>query len=160
MLGEESGSIELAIGTRGAAGVILLNSSNELLIVKPTYRTGWLLPGGMVEHGESPRTAAERELTEELGLTRRVNRLLCVDYQPAGVGSRDNRQYLFFGGVLSAADYGDITLPDTELSECRFAPLLEALTLLTPHSARRLPFAMQALWTGTTVLLENGTPRQ
>lgn len=51
-----------------AAGVILLNDHEDILLVKPTYRGGWLLPGGVVESFESPRDAALREIREELGL--------------------------------------------------------------------------------------------
>jgi 8-oxo-dGTP diphosphatase len=39
-----------------------------LLLVRPSYRQGWNLPGGGVRRGEAPEAAARRELLEETGL--------------------------------------------------------------------------------------------
>jgi 8-oxo-dGTP pyrophosphatase MutT (NUDIX family) len=40
-----------------------------LLLVKPSYRSEWNLPGGSISPGETPHAAALRELEEEIGLT-------------------------------------------------------------------------------------------
>ena len=53
------------LGTRA----IILNSKNEILLVKHTYTPGWHFPGGGVDKGESPRQAIIREVKEELNLT-------------------------------------------------------------------------------------------
>ncbi len=56
------------------AGIILLNSRNELLLIlrddNPAipYPSMWDLPGGHVEEGESPEDAIRREMREELEL--------------------------------------------------------------------------------------------
>ncbi len=62
------------------AGCLLFDNSGNLLIVKPTYKLTWQLPGGVVEASESPWQACVREVHEELGLHITLQRLLCVDY--------------------------------------------------------------------------------
>ncbi len=42
---------------RMGAGAIVRDPSGRVLIVKPTYKEGWELPGGAVEDGESPAEA-------------------------------------------------------------------------------------------------------
>ncbi|MFH0988218.1 MAG: NUDIX hydrolase, partial [Parcubacteria group bacterium] len=53
---------------RMGAGVLFLNEQKELLIVNPTYKDHWAVPGGSVEENESPRQACLREIKEELGI--------------------------------------------------------------------------------------------
>ncbi|MEO0768780.1 MAG: NUDIX hydrolase [Cyanobacteria bacterium J06649_4] len=44
------------------AGGLFFDSEGRLLILKPTYRNDWLIPGGVVEANESPRHACMREV--------------------------------------------------------------------------------------------------
>ena len=52
---------------RLAAGALIRNERGEMLLVKPNYKDGWILPGGTVEAGEAPKPGCEREIVEELG---------------------------------------------------------------------------------------------
>ena len=63
------------------------------------YPAGWwALPGGGVDHGESPHDAVERELYEETGLRARSRRLVDVhDVHIVDLGRHD--QYEDFHGV-------------------------------------------------------------
>ena len=54
---------------RVAAGALFSDESGRVLLVKPTYKKTWDIPGGYVEPGESPRAACIREIREELGLS-------------------------------------------------------------------------------------------
>ena len=60
-----------------AAGGIVENKNNEILLVK-TYFRGWEYPGGQVENGESLDEALEREIIEESGIKVRVKRLIGI----------------------------------------------------------------------------------
>ncbi|MGI9451938.1 MAG: NUDIX domain-containing protein, partial [Geminicoccaceae bacterium] len=53
---------------RLASAVLLFDHAGRLLLVKPSYRDEWLIPGGLVEKNESPWTAARRETLEEIGV--------------------------------------------------------------------------------------------
>ncbi len=143
---------------RMAAGAILLNQQAELLIVQPTYRHGWLIPGGSIDEYESPRAACRREIAEELSLTLTPQRLLCVEYQlyERQGGQWENVQFIFYGGRLTEAQQNKIRLPPEELKDYRFLPLAEAIHLLQPRLGRRVKHAMVALEQHRIVYLENG----
>ncbi|WP_306359498.1 NUDIX domain-containing protein [Nocardia sp. CC227C] len=68
---------------RVAAGVVVVNGT-AVLLVRPTYKDHWDIPGGYVESGESPRDACRREVAEELGLAIREFRFASVDWAPLG----------------------------------------------------------------------------
>ncbi|MGH3504259.1 MAG: NUDIX domain-containing protein [Nocardioidaceae bacterium] len=68
--------------SRVAAGVIIHDAHGRVLLVKPTYKAGWEVPGSYVKPDESPRTAAAREVHEELGASIEPGRLLAVDWAP------------------------------------------------------------------------------
>jgi 8-oxo-dGTP pyrophosphatase MutT (NUDIX family) len=49
--------------------LVAIYVGSMLLLVKPSYRLEWNLPGGSIDPGETPHAAALRELEEEIGLT-------------------------------------------------------------------------------------------
>ncbi len=51
---------------RVGSGVAIVDQEMRVLLVEPTYKETWEVPGGMVELDESPREAARRECFEEL----------------------------------------------------------------------------------------------
>lgn len=142
-------------GKRMASGCLFFNSAGELLIVKPTYRADWLLPGGSVEKDESPAKGCVREIREELGLEKPVLRLLCLEYQSAHSRGTESLQFIFYGGLLNESEIASIRLPADELSAYRFCPRAEALSLLVPKLAKRTEFALRALEENTVIYLED-----
>lgn len=142
-----------------AAGVLLFDEDDRVLLVDPTYKPGWEFPGGVVERGEPPARAGMREVAEELGIElAAVPRLLLVDWErpvPPGFGGL---RLLFDGGRLSAARAAELVLPAEELRGWRFATEAEAAGLLPPVRHRRLTWALRARERGTTLNLEAGIP--
>jgi ADP-ribose pyrophosphatase YjhB (NUDIX family) len=53
--------------TVGSLGLITYDGEHVLL-VRPTYRNGWVPPGGFVRRGETPQEGVAREIFEELGV--------------------------------------------------------------------------------------------
>jgi 8-oxo-dGTP diphosphatase len=141
---------------RMAAAVLLQNEQGEILIVKPTYRPEWLLPGGTIEADESPRQACEREVREEIGLNLPIGTLLSVDYIPQEHEKTESIQFIFDGGLLSQEQIQTIQLQEEELSEYRFSPVEEAIALLAINVARRIRPSLQALQANGAVYLERG----
>ncbi len=83
-------------------------------------------------------------IQEELGLEVWVEKLLCVDYKVQQKAREEGMELVFFGGILGEQIIGQIQLQAEELLEFRFVKLEEAVILLSPWSARRLPFAVRA----------------
>src|SRR5262249_11594782 len=51
-----------------SAGAMIFDRRDRLLILKPTYKSGWTIPGGVMEaDGETPWQACRREVLEETG---------------------------------------------------------------------------------------------
>jgi 8-oxo-dGTP diphosphatase len=139
-----------------AAGVALLDDERRILIVKPTYRPTWLVPGGVVEEHESPRAACRREVREELGLDVEIGRLLCVEYGSAARSDGDYLHCVFFGGILSPAQLQAIALDSTEIEEFRLVRPDEALAKLDERLAARIALALSALGRDGAIYAEDG----
>ncbi|SNT27649.1 8-oxo-dGTP pyrophosphatase MutT, NUDIX family [Asanoa hainanensis] len=123
---------------RAAAGVLFRDSAGGVLLVRPTYESGWEVPGGSVEADESPLAAARREVREELGVDFPVGRLLVVDWVEPSPPWDAGLMFVFSGGTLDAAAVARIVLPADELSSFAFVPLAALDDHLRPRLARRV----------------------
>lgn len=142
-----------------AAGVLLFDERDRVLLVDPTYKAGWEFPGGIVEPGEAPARAGVREVAEETGLRLdQVPRLLLVDWEPPAPPAYGGLRLLFDGGHLDADRAGRLLLPGPELRDCRFVAEDEARRLLPPERYARLRWALRAREQGAVVYLEAGLP--
>src|SRR3989338_1392607 len=86
---------------RIAAGALFFNHKNEVLVIKPSYKNHWSIPGGVVEREESPRQACQRECREEIGLKPTKLTLLCIDYKNSSNPKPESIQMVYYAGRLS-----------------------------------------------------------
>ena len=108
---------------RPAFAVMLTRWREGVLLVPSRYRKVWELPGGLIDPGETPRQAAERELFEEAGCIARNTRWLGV------VEVNDGQPH--FGAVF-ACETGQVPAtfenPETVAIDCwRRGESLESL---------------------------------
>ena len=100
---------------RMGAGVLLSDPNGRVLLVEPSYKDYWEIPGGAVEADESPYAAVIREVEEELCLPVRPGRLLVTDWVPPRPGRTEGLMLLFDGGILTPEQTARIRLPAEEL---------------------------------------------
>lgn len=133
-----------------AGGALFLNDAGEILVVKPSYKEGWEIPGGITEKGESPRAACERELKEEIGLERQITKLLCVDYK--NQNNKESYQFVFDGGVIAT---DQIQIDGKEIIDFKFVASEDLSQFLSESLARRV-LAILESGRKETLYLENG----
>ena len=140
---------------RMGAGCLFLNDDGQVMLVKPTYKPTWEIPGGAVENKESPKQCCQREVSEELGLDRAIGHLLVVDYNSETDERTESLMFIFYGGTLTSSEIESIQLNHDELSEFRFFEA-ETLPVEMVHVLRnRVLVAWQQIKRDNGVYLEN-----
>jgi len=134
------------------------DEGGRVLLVDPTYKPVWDLPGGAVEKEESPHAACRREVAEELGLDRGPGRVLVVDWVPSRPERPEGLIVVYDGGVLGPDEVAAITLPDDELAGYEFVEPDAVAERVSPLLARRIAACVDAIAAGTVISLEDGCP--
>ena len=122
---------------RVAAKVLIRDRQDRILLVDPSYKPAWDLPGGMVELNEPPHVAAKREVKEELGLHVRATVLLLVDWVAPHGPWDDSLVLVFDGGVLSDDVVNALQPTSDEIERVDLFPATEMNGLLRGDVARR-----------------------
>lgn len=140
---------------RMGAGALIFDENGRFLLVNPTYKEPWEVPGGIVEAHESPAQACVREVREELGLDIALKRLLLVDYLSDSPEKVEALMFIFQGPTLTQAEMEAIQLQADELSEYRFCTIDEAVMLLNARLGRRVRRSLAALAENGPVYVED-----
>lgn len=133
------------------AGVILIDPTGRLLLQLRDGNTWidphrWCLPGGQIDPGEDPLTAAHRELWEETGLKVEELSWFWQGHAPSAKFPGAVGDFTIFYAATDATD-GDVVCGEgaamrfvdaTESAELEFGA---AYTSIVPGSSRRLPTA-------------------
>ena len=139
-----------------SAGALIFDRVGRLLILKPTYKTGWTIPGGVMEaDGETPWDACRREVLEECGIEVSCGRLACMDFRHPRPGRPGGVRYLFDCGQFSDETLAAVVVQAEEVAEFRLAALSSALGLLRGPIRRRVRAATRGKG---LVYLEDGRP--
>ncbi len=145
---------------RMGAGTLFWDERGHILLVKPNYKPGWEIPGGIVEQDESPLACCQREIGEELGLDwpndRWPNgRLLIIDYNSPTENKTESLMFIFAGGLLTPADTAQIQLPPAELVDFAFFDPAELPEAMTPTLCKRVLAAWRQVKANGAIYLEN-----
>ena len=118
-----------------SAATIVLNSKNELLLIKGPKR-GWEMPGGQVEEGESLTAAAIRETKEESGIDVEILKF-CGIFQ--------NVEKSICNTLFLAKPIGGTPTTSPESLEVGYFPIEEALVMVTVGNFRqRIEYCLDA----------------
>ena len=92
--------------------VVRRKRDGKFLVVQEKYGDAYWLPGGGIDAGEFPKSAAERECVEEVGIRVNITGILRVECSPTPRGCR--MRYIFFGEPAEGEDDMAKTVPDFE----------------------------------------------
>ncbi|HXH57143.1 NUDIX hydrolase [Iamia sp.] len=122
------------VDVRAAGGLVLrrgIEGDEILLVHRPRY-DDWSLPKGKVDPGETDEECALREVEEETGMRCRLG------------AERDSTRYVDHKGRFKLVRYwhmeveGGAFMPNDEVDEVRWLPIVEAVALLTYDHDRAL----------------------
>ena len=113
--------------------VMVFNRDGDLLLIRNSYGDlrQFLLPGGGIGLRESPASAAEREVREEVGLAIRGLEPVAT-YISTGEGKRDTIH------LFRAEADGKLSPDPREINEARFFSLDDLPSATSPATRRRI----------------------
>ena len=106
-------------------------SGEKVLLVRTSYQSVWMAPGGGVKQGEPPVNAAIREVAEELGLQLGIDDLRLVLVVEHEWNNRHDKVHLF---ETRLSHRPAIRIDNREIIDAQFVTLAEACSFdLAPH---------------------------
>lgn len=137
---------------RSAVGVLIFDG-DRMLVLEPSYKPNWLVPGGVVEKSESPYEAAIRECKEEIGLPVEIVSFLCADYKRGNDEIGDAVHFLFLGKLSKDAT---ICVDEKEIKQFYWMSPTEALSKFDVHLSTRVSVGLSAIKAQRSFYCEEG----
>lgn len=111
-----------------AQKAVILNDAGEVLLIRDVANPDtWGLPGGRLNVDESPIDGLVREVQEEVGLTIAIVQPICVGQF---VQHNEGKKVLVISYLAKLTDLEQLMkLKSDEVSEARYVPLAEAMTM-------------------------------
>lgn len=141
---------------RVAAGALFADDEGRTLLVAPTYKPHWQLPGGVAHVDEPPLAAATRAVRRELGLDITLGRMLVLDWVGPSPSRIEGLLFVYDGGTLTSEQHQSVVLPPGELADWAWCNGGELPARLPEHMLPRIQTALRARASGATIYLENG----
>lgn len=123
----------------------------NILLLEPSYKDNWEIPGGIIEEDESPKETCIREIEEELWLDIQVWDLLCLEYQRE---EDDSYMFIFDWWVLSENDIKEIKIQESEIKSFEFLSLKDLKPKVLHKMFLRIQKAIEAKTKKTSIYYE------
>jgi 8-oxo-dGTP pyrophosphatase MutT (NUDIX family) len=113
---------------------VVLDADNKVFLVKHSYVSGWYLPGGGVDHGETMEQAMRRELKEEGDIDLTGEAVLHGIFLNSHVSRRDHVAVY----VVRHFRQDRLPAPNREIIECGFFDIAALPEDTTPGTRLRI----------------------
>lgn len=140
---------------RNIAQGLLRNEDGEILLCELTYKAEWDLPGGVVDPKESPAACVVREISEELGVSLGIERLLAVNWLPPWRGWDDAVLFLYGLGTVPRSFTDDLTLLPREIKAVHWVAPDALGDHVAPYTARMVEQILEGEGPAHTMYFEN-----
>lgn len=134
---------------------MLIDHAGMVLLVQPSYKTHWHLPGGYVHEGEPPSAGVAREVREEVGISP------ALPPSPALIAwapSNGDRLLFYYVAHVTAQQAQAVTVDREEIVDTRWCQHGDLNRWLHPALAERVHTALTTPRRDCTTFLE--TPGQ
>jgi 8-oxo-dGTP pyrophosphatase MutT (NUDIX family) len=118
----------ITLGSRA----IVINSENQVLLVKHTYQPHWYLPGGGVKKNESVKAAIIRELKEEVGI------IPNEDPQLFGIYHHTYLEVNDYPIIFVVKNYSSVSAHSPEIEQIGWYAYENLPAMVSPGTKRRL----------------------